>query len=155
MDDPKNTDINSIEKTKKAVKKTTRKASARKTTARKTTARKATARKTTTRKTTARKATARKAAPRKTAQTGPLPARENVAAPAATSVAAPTPSAAVTPAPARAPFGLSAADRRRIIAETAYFKAMRRGFGRGQSERDWFEAQAEVDARLRRMRNRS
>ena len=42
-----------------------------------------------------------------------------------------------------------------MIAETAYFKALRRGFRGGESERDWFEAQAEVDARLSRIRNRT
>lgn len=40
--------------------------------------------------------------------------------------------------------------RRRMIAEAAYFRAERRGFG-GDPIRDWCEAEAEVDARLRQV----
>jgi DNA repair exonuclease SbcCD ATPase subunit len=38
-----------------------------------------------------------------------------------------------------------------MIAEAAYFKAERRGFNGGDAVRDWCEAEAEVDARLRRL----
>jgi ABC-type transporter Mla subunit MlaD len=41
--------------------------------------------------------------------------------------------------------------RRQMIAEAAYFKAERRGFNGGDVVRDWCEAEAEVDARLRRL----
>lgn len=40
--------------------------------------------------------------------------------------------------------------RQRMIAEAAYFKAERRGFNGGDAVRDWCEAEAEVDGRLRR-----
>jgi hypothetical protein len=36
-----------------------------------------------------------------------------------------------------------------MIAEAAYFKAERRGFNGGDAVRDWCEAEAEIDARLR------
>jgi chromosome segregation ATPase len=39
-----------------------------------------------------------------------------------------------------------------MIAEAAYFRAERRGFAGGDAIRDWCEAEAEVDARLRRQR---
>jgi Protein of unknown function (DUF2934) len=38
--------------------------------------------------------------------------------------------------------------RRALIAQTAYFRAERRGFAAGGEERDWLEAEAEVDALL-------
>lgn len=46
---------------------------------------------------------------------------------------------------------VTASERQRMIAEVAYFKAERRGFTAGDSLRDWCEAEAEVDARLRRL----
>jgi hypothetical protein len=44
---------------------------------------------------------------------------------------------------------VSAGQRRQMIAEAAYFRAERRGFNGGDTVRDWCEAEAEVDARLR------
>jgi hypothetical protein len=44
---------------------------------------------------------------------------------------------------------IDAEERRQMIAEAAYFRAERRGFNGGDSVRDWCEAEAEVDARLR------
>jgi predicted nucleic acid-binding Zn-ribbon protein len=41
--------------------------------------------------------------------------------------------------------------RRQMIAEAAYFRAQRRGFAGGDAVRDWCEAEAEVEARLRQM----
>jgi hypothetical protein len=38
--------------------------------------------------------------------------------------------------------------RRALIAQAAYFRAERRGFAAGHEERDWLEAEAEVDAML-------
>lgn len=46
---------------------------------------------------------------------------------------------------------LTASERQRMIAEAAYFKAERRGFAGGDPLRDWCEAEAEVDARIRRL----
>ena len=43
---------------------------------------------------------------------------------------------------------VSADERRRMIAEAAYFKAARRGFAPGDPDRDWAEAEAEIDAWL-------
>jgi hypothetical protein len=44
----------------------------------------------------------------------------------------------------------SGEQRRQMIAEAAYFRAERRGFDGGDPVRDWCEAEAEVDALLRR-----
>lgn len=44
--------------------------------------------------------------------------------------------------------GVSAEERRRLIAEAAYFKAERRGFSEGSALDDWVEAEAEIDALL-------
>lgn len=46
---------------------------------------------------------------------------------------------------------VTASERERMIAEAAYFKAERRGFAGGDPLKDWCEAEAEVDARLRRL----
>ena len=43
---------------------------------------------------------------------------------------------------------VSAEQRQRMIADTAYFRAERRGFNGGDPVVDWLEAEAEVDARL-------
>jgi hypothetical protein len=40
-------------------------------------------------------------------------------------------------------------ERRRLIAESAYLRAERRGFVPGHEADDWFAAEAEVDALLR------
>ena len=40
--------------------------------------------------------------------------------------------------------------RQRMIAEAAYFKSQSRGIAGANPERDWFEAEAEVDAQLKR-----
>ena len=40
--------------------------------------------------------------------------------------------------------------RRQMIAEAAYFRAEKRGFSGGEEFRDWLEAEAEVDRRLRK-----
>ena len=47
-------------------------------------------------------------------------------------------------------YKVSADQRRQMIAEAAYFRAERRGFG-GDPLKDWYEAEAEVDARLREL----
>jgi predicted nucleic acid-binding Zn-ribbon protein len=41
--------------------------------------------------------------------------------------------------------------RQQMIAEAAYFRAERRGFNGGDSVRDWCEAEAEIDAQLRKL----
>ena len=38
--------------------------------------------------------------------------------------------------------------RRRMVAEAAYFRAEKRGFGEGDVHQDWLEAEAEIKARL-------
>jgi DUF2934 family protein len=43
---------------------------------------------------------------------------------------------------------ITAEARWRMIAEAAYFKAQRRGFTGGDAQRDWAEAEAEIDAWL-------
>lgn len=39
-------------------------------------------------------------------------------------------------------------ERRRMIAEAAYYRALRRGFANGSPETDWLEAEAEIVALL-------
>lgn len=55
-----------------------------------------------------------------------------------------------TGSPRATPLGVSPEERRRMIAETAYLKAARRGFAGGNPQQDWLEAEAEIDARLMR-----
>ena len=43
---------------------------------------------------------------------------------------------------------VSADERRRLIAEAAYFKAEARGFAAGGEVDDWIAAEAEIDALL-------
>lgn len=43
---------------------------------------------------------------------------------------------------------ISPEERYRLIAEAAYFRALRRGFSSGGEVQDWLEAEADVDARL-------
>lgn len=43
----------------------------------------------------------------------------------------------------------SEVERRRMIADAAYYRAERRGFSGGDPVADWLEAEAEVEARLR------
>jgi hypothetical protein len=45
---------------------------------------------------------------------------------------------------------ISPEERKRLIAETAYFIAERRGFAPGWELEDWLLAEAEVDRRLAR-----
>jgi hypothetical protein len=76
--------------------------------------------------------TAEKAACGKTSKTvKPSPARTTVSA------------VASSPAPR-----ITAEERHRLIAETAYFKAEKRGFQGGDPVKDWLEAEAEVDRKL-------
>jgi Protein of unknown function (DUF2934) len=46
------------------------------------------------------------------------------------------------------PIPVSAAARRSLIAEAAYFRSLRRGSKPGSPNDDWAEAEHEVDARL-------
>ncbi|HZM68891.1 MAG TPA: DUF2934 domain-containing protein [Candidatus Cryosericum sp.] len=46
------------------------------------------------------------------------------------------------------PFAISSEERRRMIAEAAYYRALRRSVGEGSPDRDWIEAEAEIDALL-------
>jgi predicted nucleic acid-binding Zn-ribbon protein len=48
---------------------------------------------------------------------------------------------------------LTSDERQQMIAEAAYFRAERRGFAGGDSVRDWCEAEAEIDARLRQIQH--
>lgn len=50
---------------------------------------------------------------------------------------------------------VSAEERRRMIQEAAYLRAERRGFRGGSAEQDWFQAEAEVDYLLMRLRPRT
>ena len=46
------------------------------------------------------------------------------------------------------PGSITAEQRRHMIAEAAYFRAQHRGFRGGDPDRDWMEAEIEIDARL-------
>jgi hypothetical protein len=45
---------------------------------------------------------------------------------------------------------VDADERRKMIAEAAYFRAQRRGFELGHADEDWLAAETEVDAELAR-----
>ena len=45
---------------------------------------------------------------------------------------------------------VNAAERHRMIAEAAYYRALRRGFHGGSDLEDWLEAEAEIDKLLLR-----
>jgi hypothetical protein len=45
---------------------------------------------------------------------------------------------------------ISSDDRRRMIAEAAYFHAERRGFEGGDPDQDWYRAEQEIDQLLDR-----
>lgn len=49
---------------------------------------------------------------------------------------------------------IASGERRRMIAEAAYFRAERRGFKGGDAVCDWCEAEVEIDRRLRELENR-
>ena len=51
----------------------------------------------------------------------------------------------------RPPQTISADDRRRMIAEAAYYRAERRGFANGDPVTDWLAAEAEIEGRLNRI----
>ncbi|MHB8453885.1 MAG: DUF2934 domain-containing protein [Acidiferrobacterales bacterium] len=56
------------------------------------------------------------------------------------------------PSPAaRASRIISAEERHQLIAETAYYRAERRGFAAGDPVADWLAAEAEVEGRLNRV----
>ena len=46
------------------------------------------------------------------------------------------------------PLAISSEERRRMIAEAAYFRAQHRSVGEGSPDLDWIEAEAEIDALL-------
>lgn len=52
-----------------------------------------------------------------------------------------------------APQKVTSSQRQQMIAEAAYFRAERRAFNGGDAVRDWCEAEAEIDARLRRLQD--
>lgn len=54
------------------------------------------------------------------------------------------------PATPRVAATIPVAERLRMIAEAAYYKAQRRGSLPGDSRQDWLEAEAEIDAMLLR-----
>ena len=64
--------------------------------------------------------------------------------------ARPAPRSAVpTSVPPAAHVALTREARRALIAERAYLRAERRGFGPGHETEDWLAAEAEVDALLK------
>lgn len=53
-----------------------------------------------------------------------------------------------------APRSISAEERVRMISDAAYYRAEARGFLGGDPERDWLEAEAEIDALLLQERSK-
>ena len=51
----------------------------------------------------------------------------------------------------KAPAGIDADTRRRLVAAEAYFLAERRGFAAGSELADWVAAEAAVDSRLQQL----
>jgi hypothetical protein len=56
------------------------------------------------------------------------------------------------PAKAAPPKMVSVEERYRMVAESAYYKALNRGFSDGDPQKDWYEAEAEVEAGLKKRR---
>lgn len=97
-----------------------------------------------------RRKPARRGAPKASPKPATATAETRPAAPAAPKAIAARPAAPVAaPIAAAAPRNaVSAAERQRMVAEAAYYRATRRGFGPGDPVRDWVEAEAEIDAKL-------
>ncbi len=49
---------------------------------------------------------------------------------------------------------IAPAERHELIAKIAFLKAERRGFQGGSPEQDWFDAEAEINAVITRLRGR-
>lgn len=79
------------------------------------------------------------------AKTAKVPAKLPAKAPAARGAAAKT---GAPRAPTKKADHVLPEERRRFIAEAAYFRAERRGFANGGDLGDWVEAEAEIDALL-------
>lgn len=83
-----------------------------------------------------------------------VPATPATSAPAPAKIPAQTAPAAApaTPAPAKTPAKNASAvtreERHRMIAEAAYYIALRKGF-QSDPRANWLEAEAEIDARLK------
>lgn len=60
----------------------------------------------------------------------------------------PRKSAAATPKPDSSREESSTEETRRLIAESAYFRAKQRGFAPGHELEDWIQAESEVKNRL-------
>lgn len=72
--------------------------------------------------------------------------RETVKRGAASHAAAP--SSDVVTRPVRARASIDAAERVRLVAEDAYYRAEARGFASGHELDDWLQAEAEIERRL-------
>jgi hypothetical protein len=97
-----------------------------------------------------KKSTRRKAGAGPAAPQGPVPQTAiQGKAPEVTPIVA---AARAVPQPAERasarPLAISSEERRRMIAEAAYYRALRRSLGEGNPDRDWIEAEAEIDALL-------
>jgi hypothetical protein len=89
-----------------------------------------------------------KAAPA-AAKAAPAIAPKAAAASAAKPAPAPIAKPASPPAAAAGAKGkIDAKERQRLVAEAAYYRALKRGFAPGHEVQDWVAAEKEVDARL-------
>ncbi len=102
-------------------------------------------------------APASRGAKTKVAAANPAPAPSEAKAPTPKPAPAPAPAAKPAPAPAPAPSvkpeapkaaPVSPEERHRMIAEAAYYIALRKGF-KSDPRANWLEAEAEIDARLK------
>jgi hypothetical protein len=94
-----------------------------------------------------KKRTRKKAPPAAAPMEAAAPAQPSAPKPAASPVVA-RPPAAETSRSALRPGSITSEQRRHMIAEAAYFRAQRRGFRGGDPDRDWIEAEVEIDALL-------
>jgi hypothetical protein len=91
------------------------------------------------------------AAPATKAAAAPAAPPATAAKPAAAPAPAAKPAVAAKPATAPAPTAKSrvdATERQKLIAEAAYYRALKRGFSSGSDVQDWLAAEKEVDARI-------
>jgi hypothetical protein len=95
------------------------------------------------------RSSAKATSPRKKASKKPARAAASSSAPRAKKAATRKPSTkAKSAARPGVGLGVTPQERDRLIAEAAYLRAEKRGFGSGDAVEDWLHAEAEVDARL-------
>lgn len=102
-----------------------------------------------TKKTAVTGTTASQTPPKAKPVTEPAPAKAPAAEPAKATTPASAPASAPAPAPARpAVTPVTPEERHRMVAEAAYYIALRKGFNSDPRE-NWLQAEKEIDAKLK------